>query len=200
MLELLIATTNRGKIKEIEMLLKEDFPGLKLYSLADLHIAIECPESGQTFYENAAAKAIFYSKLAKDVFTAADDSGLLVEALHGQPGVHSARYAGEACDDDKNIAKLLNVLNLQENRAARFMTAIVLARNGTLIDSFSGEVHGIILQDRRGTNGFGYDPVFYYPPLGRTFAQLTIEEKNGVSHRAAAFKQLKAYLKTKISL
>ncbi|MCK5056709.1 MAG: RdgB/HAM1 family non-canonical purine NTP pyrophosphatase [Candidatus Aminicenantes bacterium] len=191
---LLIATTNRGKIREIEALLKEDFPGLKLYSLSDLNITLECPEAGHTFYENAAAKSLFYSKIAKNILTTADDSGLVVEALNGQPGIHSARYAGADCDDEKNTAKLLRELKHVKNRSAKFVTAVVLSKNGKMIKSFNGEVRGTILPEKRGNSGFGYDPVFYYPPLRKTFAQLTTREKNRVSHRANALKKLNTFL------
>lgn len=194
MLELLIATTNRGKVREIEKLLKKDFSGLKLYSLSDFNIKKDYPEEGRTFLENATGKSLFYSTLVRGIYTAADDSGLVVNALKGEPGVHSARYAGADCDDDKNIRKLLNKLSSIDNRSAAFVTEIVLSKNGEMIKSFSGEVRGIILRERRGNHGFGYDPVFYYPPLKKTFAQLTTEEKNRVSHRAAALEKLKAYL------
>ncbi|MCK4765332.1 MAG: RdgB/HAM1 family non-canonical purine NTP pyrophosphatase [Candidatus Aminicenantes bacterium] len=194
MRKLLIATTNRGKIKEIEKLLKEDLTGVTLYSLADLNIEIDCPENGATFYENAADKAIFYSKLAPGIYTAADDSGLVVEALQGEPGVYSARYAGAECDDEKNIEKLLKEMSGEKNKTAKFVTVIVIALDGEVIDSFAGEAAGIILPERRGSKGFGYDPVFYYPPLERTFAQLSTGEKNEVSHRAMALRKLKSFL------
>jgi XTP/dITP diphosphohydrolase len=193
MRELLIATTNRGKIKEIEKLLKEELPGLKLYSLDDLNITGECPEDETTFLGNAAAKSSFYSKLAKGIYTAADDSGLVVEALHGEPGVHSARYAGDECDDNKNIKKLLRELSSEKNRAAKFVTEVVLSKDGKVIESFNGEVKGEILREKKGSGGFGYDPVFYYPPLQKTFAQLTTNEKNRISHRANALTKLKDY-------
>jgi XTP/dITP diphosphohydrolase len=192
--DLLIATTNRGKIKEIEELLRDDFPELKLYSLSDLDIFVECAEDGNTFHENAAAKSLFYSSIAKNILTAADDSGLVVEALNGQPGIHSARYAGDDCNDEKNIEKLLCELKHVENRTAKFVSEVVLSKNGETIMSFQGEVEGIILPGKRGSGGFGYDPVFYYPPLRKTFAQLTTREKNRVSHRARALKKLKAFL------
>ena len=194
-------------------MLKEEFPGLKLYSLDDLDINTDCPEDGVTFIENAAAKSLFYSKLAGDMATMADDSGLVVEALNGEPGVHSARYASDECDergapaaeekkkdsrriiDQRNIEKLLRKLSSEENRAAKFVCEIVLSKNGKIIESFHGEVEGVILRQKRGSGGFGYDPVFYYPSLEKTFAQLTTEEKNKISHRADALQKLKDYLR-----
>lgn len=183
-------------------MLKEEFPGLKLYSLDDLDINTDCPEDGVTFIENAAAKSLFYSKLAGDMATMADDSGLVVEALNGEPGVHSARYASEGKNkdsrriiDQRNIEKLLRKLSSEENRAAKFVCEIVLSKNGKIIESFHGEVEGVILRQKRGSGGFGYDPVFYYPSLEKTFAQLTTEEKNKISHRADALQKLKDYLR-----
>jgi len=194
MFEMLIATTNRGKIREIEALLKEDFRDIRLHSLSDLGISTACSEDGKTFLENAAAKSLFYSNMAKNILTMADDSGLVVEALQGEPGVHSARYAGDDGNDEKNIVKLLRELRHVENRHAKFVTEIVLSKNGRVIRSFHGEVEGIMLPEKRGSGGFGYDPVFYYPPLGRTFAQLSTLQKNRISHRAAALNKLKAFL------
>lgn len=191
---LLIATTNSGKIREIETLLKGDFPGLTLFSLPDLNISGECAEDGNTFLENATIKSLYYSGIAKNILTAADDSGLVVEVLHGEPGIHSARYAGDSCDDEKNIEKLLRKLKHEENRKAKFVTEIVLSKNGKMVRSFYGEVEGIILPEKRGSSGFGYDPVFYYPPLKKTFAQLTTLEKNNFSHRANALRKLKTFL------
>ena len=118
------------------------------------------------------------------------------QALGGKPGVHSARYAGEPKDDEKNIQKLLKELSGVENRKARFVTVVTLSRNGRVIESFTGEVEGILLREKKGTGGFGYDPIFYYPPFQKTFAELTTEEKNRISHRANAFKKLISYLNT----
>ncbi len=193
-MNILAATTNQGKINEIQNLLKESFPGIKLYSLADLNIEAKCPEKGSSFLENASAKAIFYSKLVQNINTIADDSGLVVEALDGAPGIHSARYGGEDADDEKNIEKLLKNLSQKGNRAAKFEAVLALARDGRIIQTFTGEVQGIILKEKRGSGGFGYDPVFYYPPLKKTFAQLAPQIKNQVSHRARALQKLKEYL------
>jgi XTP/dITP diphosphohydrolase len=194
MLDLLAATTNKGKIREIERLVKGGSPGMRLYSLSDFNIDIDCPETGETFLENAVEKSLFYSRMVSDMYTIADDSGLAVEALEGRPGVHSARYAGQHKDDEKNIEKLLKELKNIQNRKAKFVTIVTLSKNGKPIKSFVGEVEGVILKEKRGTGGFGYDPIFFYPPLQKTFAELTTEEKNRISHRATAFKKLKNFL------
>lgn len=198
-LKLLTATKNKGKAREIERLFAESSLPIRVYSLADVNIDTDAPESGDTFLENSIEKSLFYSRMVKDIYTAADDSGLAVEALGGRPGVHSARYAAgndQPRDDEKNIEKLLLELKdvAMENRRAKFVTVITLSKNGSVIESFFGEVEGIILMEKRGTDGFGYDPVFFYPPLQKTFAELSIEEKNKISHRARAFHMLKEYL------
>lgn len=194
-MDLLVATTNKGKIKEIERLLKNSSLKIRLKSLSDFNINTDCPETGRTFHENAVEKSLFYSRLAGDIYTVGEDSGLVVEALEGKPGIHSARYAGYPKDDEKNIAKLLQELSNKRNRKAKFVTVVALSKNGEIIESFNGEVDGIILKERRGTNGFGFDPVFYYPPMQKTFAELHFEEKNQVSHRASAFKKLKDFFR-----
>ena len=196
MMDLLAATKNKGKIKEIDRLIKESPLDVNVYSLDDFNIFADCPETGDTFLDNSIEKSLFYSRLAADIYTAADDSGLAVDALGGKPGVHSARYAGEPKDDEKNIQKLLKELSGVENRKARFVTVVTLSRNGRVIESFTGEVEGILLREKKGTGGFGYDPIFYYPPFQKTFAELTTEEKNRISHRANAFKKLISYLNT----
>lgn len=206
-LELLAATKNNGKAKEIDRLFAGSSLPIKVYSLADFNIDFDAPETGETFLENSIEKSLFYSRMVKDVYTAADDSGLAVEALGGRPGVHSARYAsdvgtgigaapGQPKDDEKNIEKLLLELRdvPMEERRAKFVTVVTLSRNGKVIESFSGEVEGIILTEKRGTGGFGYDPLFFYPPLQKTFAELSTEEKNKISHRARAFQKLKEFL------
>ncbi|HLP61802.1 MAG TPA: RdgB/HAM1 family non-canonical purine NTP pyrophosphatase [Candidatus Deferrimicrobium sp.] len=203
-LKLLAATKNKGKIKEIARLFAESSLPVTIYSLSDFNIDDEAPESGETFLANSIEKSLFYSRKVKDIYVAADDSGLAVEALGGRPGVHSARYAagaGQPKDDEKNIEKLLFELNdtAMENRQAKFVTVITLAMNGEVIESFFGEVAGIILSEKRGTGGFGYDPVFFYPPLQKTFAELSIEEKNQISHRAQAFGKLKLFIQETLS-
>lgn len=194
MMDLLAATTNKGKIKEIHRLLKEGSLDVNVYSLADFNIFADCPETGDTFLDNSIEKSLFYSRIAMDTYTIADDSGLAVEALEGKPGVHSARYAGEPKDDEKNIQKLLKALTNIENRKAKFVTVVTLSKNGSVIESFTGEVEGVLLNNKKGTGGFGYDPIFYYPPFQKTFAELGMAEKNQISHRAVAFRKLKEFL------
>ncbi|MCP4150501.1 MAG: non-canonical purine NTP pyrophosphatase, partial [bacterium] len=144
-MELLVATTNKGKIKEIEKLFNDNALDIKVFSLSDLNINTDCPETGDTFLANATEKSLFYSRLAPDMYTVADDSGLAVDALKGAPGVYSARFAGLPSDDEKNIQKLLHELHNIKNRKAKFVTAVTLSRNGKPITSFSGEVEGVIL-------------------------------------------------------
>jgi XTP/dITP diphosphohydrolase len=196
MIEILAATTNRGKVREIEALFVHSALQVKLYFLPDFNIAADCPETGRTFLENAIAKSLFYSKFVPGIYTIADDSGLAVEALAGAPGIYSSRYSGPGATDEKNIAKLLEQLKDIKNRKARFVTTVCLSKNGQIIKTFTGEVEGIIIDEKRGSGGFGYDPVFYYPPLKKTFAQLSTEEKNRISHRARAFQKLKEFLES----
>jgi len=194
MMDLLAATKNEGKIKEIDRLLKEGSLDVTVFSLSHFNISADCPETGDTFLDNSIEKSLFYSRMVTDIYTVADDSGLAVDALGGKPGVYSARYAGEPKDDERNIQKLLKELTHIENRKAKFVTVVTLSINGKVIESFTGEVEGVLLREKRGTGGFGYDPIFYYPPFQKTFAELTMEEKNQISHRAAAFKKLISFL------
>jgi XTP/dITP diphosphohydrolase len=197
MIEIFVATKNRGKLEEIGKLLTFTRGNMevKLYCLSDFGITAECMENGKTFAENAAIKSLFYGKFQPGIYTVGDDSGLSVEALNGEPGIYSARYAGPEAIDDRNTAKLLDRLKNIENREARFVTAVCLSKNSEILAAFTGEVEGIIIDEKRGFNGFGYDPVFYYPPLKKTFAQLSTEEKNRISHRSRAFQQIKEFFK-----
>jgi XTP/dITP diphosphohydrolase len=131
---------------------------------------------------------------AKGIITMADDSGLSVDSLDGEPGVNSSRYSGPECNDEKNIEKLLKELSEEKKRDAKFITVITLSINGKVIKSFKGEVNGFILNRKRGSGGFGYDSVFYYPPLEKTFAELTVKEKNKISHRSKALGKMKDFL------
>ena len=189
MTTLLLATRNQGKKREIENFLLAGAAKLCLLSLADLQGAGDVNETGSTFAENARLKADFYSRLS-GWDTLGDDSGLEVPALGGRPGVHSARYAGAGADDEARIQKLLAEMNNVADRRARFVSAVCISRNGSPLAEFSGRVEGEILFARRGEGGFGYDPLFLYPSLGKTFAELSIEEKNRISHRARALKQV----------
>lgn len=194
LIKLLIATTNPGKLREIRSLLQEDNPLFELLSLADLGIDTPYPETGKTFEDNAEGKSIFYSRLAPDILTVGEDSGLTVDALGGRPGIHSARYAGPDADNERNIEKLLKEMRPHVDRRAAFVTVLTLSKNVCLIKSFRGTVEGILQKEKKGSRGFGYDPVFYYPRLEKTFAEMTAEEKNRISHRSQAFKLLKKYL------
>lgn len=154
-----------------------------------------CLEDGATFEANARKKAVHYSAYL-DVLVFADDSGLCVDRLGGVPGVRSARYAGSSADDATNNQKLLAEMRglIGDERKAHYICVIALARNGRVLVATEGRVDGFILESPRGAGGFGYDPLFFYPPLGKTFAELTAEEKFGVSHRGSAFRRLLAYL------
>jgi XTP/dITP diphosphohydrolase len=189
-MKLLVATTNLGKLAEMERLLRAC--GIEL--AAPDHIAAPC-EIGQSFQENALLKARHYNSLA-GMPTIAEDSGLEVEALGGAPGPLSARYAGESASDADRIAKLLSELRgvPPPKRAARFVSAIAFCSKG-IEGVFVGSVYGLILGEPRGLGGFGYDPVFYYEPFGRTFAELTAEEKSAVSHRGRALRSLLYWMK-----
>jgi len=192
--ELLAATGNPGKLREIKDVLSAAAPDISVYSPDHFGIHEIPEEKGETFLENSREKSLFYSRKKGGILTLADDSGLAVDALEGLPGVHSARYSGPGSDDHRNVEKLLKELEGRPDRKARFICVLTLSLNGRVIGSFTGEVIGTITEERRGTGGFGYDPVFYYPPLEKTFGELQASEKNRVSHRAAALNQLRDYL------
>jgi XTP/dITP diphosphohydrolase len=186
---LVFASNNQHKIKEINSLLGNSF---KLLSLQDINIREDIPEEETQIESNALAKARFvFNASGMDVF--ADDTGLEIAALNGLPGVHSARFAGENKDSSANIEKVLSLLGSTENREARFRTviALILEKKEYL---FEGIVNGKIIGEKKGTEGFGYDPIFV--PDGKicTFAEMKLEEKNTISHRARAFKKLKEFL------
>jgi XTP/dITP diphosphohydrolase len=190
-MKLVIATNNIHKIKEIRHLINEK---IELLSLGDIGCKIHIPETEMTIEGNAAQKAFFIYKRFK-INCFADDTGLEIDALKGEPGVYSARYAGENCSYEDNIRKVLSAMEHMENRSARFRTVIALIINGK-IKSFEGIVDGIIRDKERGKNGFGYDPIFQPSGLEKTFAEISLEEKNKISHRAIALQKLVNYLKT----
>ena len=188
--KLLVATRNSHKTRELRELLGSEF------ELEDLTSHPEIPETsetGTTFEENATIKALAVSKCCS-ALVMADDSGLEVEALHGDPGVYSARYAGPKVSDEQNVEKLLHELRGRDPngkmRAARFRCFIVLAQNGTVIRAVEGIVEGTIVDSRRGTGGFGYDPIFQPAGYAETFAELGTATKNRISHRARAVQAL----------
>ena len=185
---LVIATKNSGKSAEIKGVLK-DFPVL-VKDLNDFGPIPEPVEDGATFEENAYKKASFTARVL-GLPALADDSGLEVQALAGAPGIHSARYAGPGATDSDNNAKLLNALSGKANRKARFCCVLSLAVPSGAALTYEAFCEGVILDSARGDNGFGYDPLFLYPPLGKTFAEMSTEEKLSVSHRGLALRELK---------
>jgi XTP/dITP diphosphohydrolase len=190
---LLLATTNAGKIREIRKAL-QGLP-LSVLGLGDALPGLAYRERGSTFAANARGKSLFYSRRWPGL-TLAEDSGLEVDALGGAPGVRSARFSSPAPSDKKNIRKVLRLLRAvpPAGRGARFVCVMVLARGGRVVKEIRGEVRGRIGLEGRGRNGFGYDPIFYYPPLRGTFAELDPAAKNRVSHRGRALRKLIRFL------
>lgn len=188
--QIVAATNNPHKLSEIRPLLEPDF---RILSLNDIGCQEELPETQNTLEGNSLQKAAFiFERYHLTCF--ADDTGLEVDALHGEPGVYSARYAGEQKSSDLNIALLLQNLRDVEDRRARFRTIItLLGPDGARI--FEGAIHGTILRERRGGQGFGYDPVFQPDGYKKTLAEMTLEEKNQISHRAKAVQKLVDYLR-----
>jgi XTP/dITP diphosphohydrolase len=188
-MELIFATNNKHKIREVSDLLDNRF---NILGLADVSITEDIPEDADNLADNALNKARYvHERTGMNVF--ADDTGLEVNALHGAPGVHSARYAGADRNPDDNIIKLLEQLEGVTNRNARFRTVIALIfENREYL--FEGIVEGEIIQHRKGTGGFGYDPVFIAQGYDKTFAEIPLSEKNKISHRAQAMKKLIAFL------
>jgi XTP/dITP diphosphohydrolase len=188
-MKLIFASNNKHKIKEISHILDDR---IKLLSLRDVSILEDIPEDEPLIEENALFKARYVHKATRmNVF--ADDTGLEVEALDGLPGVHSARFAGETKDSSANIDKLLSMLSGKSNRRARFRTVIALIYEDREY-LFEGIVNGKITEDRSGYEGFGYDPVFLPEGKDVTFAQMSLDDKNSISHRAIAFNKLKTFL------
>lgn len=187
---ILIATSNRGKFREIEALLTGS--GIELKSLADFPGIPEAVEDGETFEANARKKALHYARLTR-LLTLADDSGLEVDSLGGAPGVFSARYAGIQGDDAANNAKLLHELHgvPAERRTARFRCVMAFADSTSILATASGSIEGRILEAPRGANGFGYDPLFFIPEYNQTAAELPPEVKNQISHRGRALAAIK---------
>jgi XTP/dITP diphosphohydrolase len=186
---IVLATRNQGKIREIQEILRE--ADIELRSLNDFGPIPEAVEDGETFDDNAYKKALFTARVL-GLPAMADDSGLVVEALGGAPGVRSARYAGEEASDRDNIAKLLREMTGEKNRRAAFQCVISIAVPSGPALTYEGRCEGEITTSPRGEEGFGYDPVFFYPPAGRTFAEMTLAEKNQVSHRGRALAELAA--------
>jgi len=189
-MQLVFASNNKNKIKEIQLLLPKT---IQVISLEDIGCFEDIPETADTIEGNAILKANYVTeKFGYNCF--ADDTGLEVEALNGEPGVYSARYAGEQKDANDNMDKLLVNLKDKTNRNAKFKTVICLNLNGEQ-HLFTGIIKGQIIEEKIGTNGFGYDPIFVADGYDKTFAELTLEEKSVISHRGLAVKQLVDFLK-----
>jgi XTP/dITP diphosphohydrolase len=197
--KLLLATNNRGKARELKLLLRE-LP-LELVLPDELGITAEVEETGRSLEENAKIKATVLAKRS-GLLSLADDSGLEVDALGGEPGPLSARYAGEGASDKERVDYLLAKLKgvPREKRTARFRCVIAIATPEGKVELCSGECQGLIIFGPRGEKGFGYDPVFYFPGLGKTMAELPLEVKNKVSHRGAAAREAVKYLRRKYNL
>ena len=194
--KLILASNNKGKIDEIKKLLSN--MKVEVFSLKEIGIDIDVVEDGETFEENAKKKCSeIYKELIrrkeKNFIVMADDSGLEVEFLNNEPGVYSARYAGEHGNDKKNNEKL--ILNLKDvpykERKAKFICQLALINENNEYRGVTASVEGYILEEEKGRDGFGYDPLFYYEPLGKTFSEMTMEEKNKISHRGIALEKMK---------
>jgi XTP/dITP diphosphohydrolase len=195
--KILVATTNPGKIAELRVMLDFD---VEWVGLSDFPGINEVKEDGKTFAENARKKALGYAKQT-GLWTIADDSGLVVDALGGAPGVKSARFSGGKETDRKlldhrNMAKVLKLLKgmPKEKRTARFVCCLCLASSEKVLAETEGRLEGVIAEEEAGENGFGYDPIFFVPHLNKTVAQLSREEKNAISHRGNAIRKLKPLL------
>jgi len=184
-MQIVLATRNRDKIREIREVLAA--VPVKILTLDDFPEFPEIEETGTTLQENAVLKAVGIARFTSQA-ALADDSGLEIDALDGAPGVISSRYAGPGCSYDDNNRKLLEALKgiPEKERTARFRTVIAVAWNPDEVAAVEGSVEGIITVGKAGHDGFGYDPVFYYPPAGKTFAEMSLAEKNSVSHRGRA--------------
>jgi XTP/dITP diphosphohydrolase len=200
--KLFLASSNPGKLREFRILARQpsggraaSAPEIEVQPLAGFATLPSFDESAPTFAENAAGKALHYSRFTGERVVA-DDSGLVVAALGGAPGPRSARYAGPGASDSDRVGQLLEDLRGRAGaeRRARFVCALAMARAGRVLAVVSDAAEGIIAEAPRGENGFGYDPVFLFEPLGRTFAELSQEEKNAHSHRGKAFRKLLAFL------
>ena len=188
--DLVIATGNKGKINDFKVI----FPEYNVIGIGELIEGFDVEETGSTFEENAKLKSEAAAQaLGKRII--ADDSGLAVDALNGEPGIYSARYAGTDKDDEANIVKLLDNLGENDNRQAQFVCVISMSAPNEETVTFRGTVDGEITHAKEGDNGFGYDPIFFVPEKGKTMAQLSAEEKGEISHRRRAIDKLRNYLK-----
>lgn len=197
-MKIVLASRNAKKIKELRELLIENIPDIEILSLDDVGIYEDIVEDGETFEDNAFIKA--YAAARSGYIGIGDDSGLAVNALDGAPGVYSARYSGEHGNDEENNVCLLKNLADKSDRSAKFVSVIacVFPEEKSKGYFFRGETEGVILEEYRGDGGFGYDPLFYYEPTGKTFAEMTAEEKNSISHRGKAMRLLAEFLYDKV--
>ncbi len=190
---LVLATTNPGKLREIRHVL--DGLDVDLRTLADYPPVREPEETGSTFAENARLKALYYAAVTAEL-TVAEDSGLVIDGLSGEPGIHSARYLGADVSYPERFQHIFSELDARgdRNSAARFVCSLARARGSTILFEAEGRVEGHIADMPRGTNGFGYDPIFFYPPYGKTLAEVDNDRKLAVAHRGVAFRKVRAYL------
>lgn len=196
MKKLVVASNNCNKIREIKQMLSRY--SIEVLSMKDMNLNLDILEDGETFLENAYKKAsTIYHILQGECMILADDSGLMVKGLNGAPGVHSARFAGEHGNDKKNNEKLLKLLKGRklEDREAKFVCTLVLIVDSKRTFKVEGEVRGIICDEERGNNKFGYDPLFYVPEYHKTFGEMSYETKNSISHRGKALKKLEKQIK-----
>ncbi len=201
--QILLATSNAGKLRDFTGAAAPF--GITIASIPNFSSLPQVVEDGATFEENARKKAESYSLAVSGELVLADDSGLEIDALGGAPGVYSARYAADEphtaegnTDDEANNARVLRELKsvLEQKRTARFICVLAVARDGQTVHTFRGAAEGVILDTPKGKNGFGYDPLFYFPQIGKSFAELSAEEKAQYSHRGAAFRSFLAWFRT----
>lgn len=197
-MEAVIATHNKNKVAEMEGVLREMLGTGHIYTPSELGITDDIEENGISFEENAMLKARYLWR--EGWLSIADDSGLCVKALGGAPGIYSARFAGEPSDSVKNNEKLLSSIKNAEDRTAKFVCVIACKLPSGEEFTVRGEAVGEILTEAHGSGGFGYDPLFYFPPLNKTFAELTPDEKHSVSHRGNALRRLQAELGKKLKM
>ena len=206
MKRVLIATSNGGKLRDFAGAAAAH--GIEIATIPNFSSLPVVVEDGRTFEENARKKAGEHSQSVPGEIVVADDSGIEIDALDGAPGVHSARYAADEphlaefnTDDEANNARVLRELNRvpTDRRTGRFVCVLAAARDGRVMQTFRGVAEGIILDNPRGTNGFGYDPLFYFPQIEKTFAQLSAEEKSKYSHRGSAFRQFLEWYEKQIA-
>jgi len=196
-IRLLLATTNAGKARELRLGLGRS--PFRLLTLDDLGIRVDFPETGATFAENARGKSLFYAGISGHL-TLADDSGLEIDALDGAPGVYSARFSAPGATDARNMSKVLRLMENvpEQERGARFVCSMALSHDGRVLKTTRGIVRGRLTREPRGCSGFGYDPLFFYRPFGRTFGELSAVEKHPISHRGRALARMIAFLASEI--